>query len=510
MTFNQARHHLVLLGIGLAGVASVFPSIAQTAAEAESKSGAVVSPRVFLSETITDNAGVNQVNRTSEQVTEVGAGLRVNINRSRVKTLFDFGLTSVNYAQKTSANRTQRALASNGSIEAIDNFFFVDFGGTISQQAVSAFGVQSLENSVFNPNRTEVAAYQVSPRLVGQLGAFADYRVRLSRSVSTSDFSGSSSLTSSLGLSSKSVSRGLGWTTDVSRQDVSFSGGRPTQSNAANVGVTYRASPELLLSSVAGRESNNFTGQEQSSGRTTGYRLNWNPSDFASLTAGWNRRIFGSSHALALEYRSARTVWRFSDTRDVSEFYSGAPFGNQGSNYDLLFKQFESVEPDPIARALLVDAYLANNGLSATSKVAIGLQTAAVALQRKQDVSVALLGVRDTITVALSHAESTRLDTVSQASDDLLGAGVVSQSSFNLQLAHRLTPDYSLTMFYSASRSSASSLAADSSLKGVTVALSGRLSRKSSASVSVRHTSSSNSNTQFIENVLSGNINYQF
>lgn len=510
MTFIHARHRWVLCSVGLAGLASVCTSVAQTTAEAASPSGSTVAPRVFLSETITDNAGASSLNKKGEQVTEVGAGVRINLNRSRVKTLFDFGLTSVNYAQQTSANRTQRSLASNGSVEAIDNFFFVDFGGSISQQTVSAFGVQSLDNSVFNPNRTEVAAYQISPRWVGQLGSFADYSLRISRSVSSSDFSGSSSLTSTAGFSSKSVSRGLGWTADMSRQDVSFSGGRPTQSNTANAGLTYRASPELLLSSVVGRESNNFTGQEQSSGRTTGYRLSWSPSEVTSVTAGWNRRIFGSSHALSMEYRSARTVWRFSDTRDVSEFSSGAPFGSLGSNYDLFFKQFEAVEPDPTARALLVDAYLANNGLSPTAKVAVGLQTAALALQRRQDASVALLGVRDTITLGLSHSESTRLDTVSQATDDLLGAGVVTQSSVNLQLAHRLTPEHSLTVFYSASRSGASSTGINSTLKGATVALTGRLSPKSSGSVSVRRTSSSNSSAQFTENVLSGNINYQF
>ena len=473
-----------------------------------------VTPRVTMSETITDNVRLVGSNPQSEQITEVTPGIRINIAGTRLKTYFDLGLNQVIYAQGTSPNRSQiqNALNTFGTFEAVDNLAYVDFSGTVSQQTVSAFGTQSASNTSVNANQAEVSNYRISPYLRGRLFHAADYEARYSRTITRSDAVAASDVDSadtSLRLSGNSAFRNLGWSTDASRQTISYSEGRTSEADRVNFGLTYALTPQFNVSASAGRESNNFRALDKESSSTYSVGLNWRPSQLTGVSATRSRRPFGDSHNVSLEHRSARTVWRFTDSRDVTTTPSQTGFGSIGAIYDLLFSQFASLEPDPIARATLVDAFLQANGIAPSSNVVSNFLSSALSLQRSQNLSFSLLGQRSTVTFVATRTESNRLDSLATSVDDLATSSKIRQQGFNINFSHRLTPDYSMGALWSQQKTSGDANTQVTRLRSANLNLTGRIGKRTTAVVGLRRAVFSGQ-VPYTENALTGNLNVQF
>jgi len=476
------------------------------------KSGVTIVPRVTLTETLTNNVALSTVNPRSEQVTEISPGIRLQIDGARIKTYLDYAVTEVVYAKNTAPSNSLQALNAFGSVQAIENQLVIDFKGTISQQTISAFGSQSLDNTSVNANRTEVSTYRISPYFKGQLAGIADYEARYSRSITSSDAEAASTSTTndrSIKVTSSNSYKGLGWTADLTRQSVSYSEGRATESDTINFGPLYNVNPQIQVYAKVGREANNFTGETKQSYNTSTLGVKWVPSTLTTFNLERSHRSFGDAYNLSLEHRTARTVWKFTDNKDVSSTSGQTATSSKGSMYDLLFSQFASTEPDPAARARLVDDYLLTNGISATANADNSFQTAAISLQRRQELSFALLGVRDAITFVASRSESSRLDTVSTAVDDL-AAGQVRQQSLSLQFAHRLTPDYALGLLFSWQKNSGNASLSDTNLRSTNVIVGGKLGKKSTVLLGARRTVADGDSAPYSESAVIGQINVQF
>jgi uncharacterized protein (PEP-CTERM system associated) len=518
MSYFRNSCSLLQLPISALSVAMTLATVALTASAqdmelADAKRSIIVAPRVSLDGKFTDNVDLSNLNKRSELISEISPGIRLTIDGARVKTYLDYALTQVFYTNNSAGSHSRNALTAFGSLEAVDNWAYIDFDGSISQQTVSAFGVQSLDNAVVNPNRTEVSSYRISPYLRGQMGDLAQYEARYSRSVTDSDSqvaSGTTVTDSVIALSSGRSLRDLGWTADIGRQSVSYNQGRDTESDSINVGMFYNVSPQVRLSVKGGSESSNFTTLEKRSYNTNAVELNWFPSDLTSLSLTRSHRSYGDAYNLLVTHRSGRTVWKLVDAKDLSTATNLAGGGSIGSMYDLLFTQFASAEPDPIARATMVENYLQTNGISPTASATSGFLSSALSLQRRQELSFALLGVRDTITFIASRSETSRLDTLSASLDDLANFGNVRQQGFSVQLAHRLTPDYSLGVLLSQQQTTSASGTQDTRLRSLDVILSGKLGRRSTMSLGARHTVMDSDTTPYVESAVTGNLNVQF
>lgn len=474
-----------------------------------------IVPRVSITETLTDNVSLSNTSQQAEQITEIGAGIRINIDSGKLKTFFDYSLSNVMYAQGSSPNSTQyqNGLNTFGTLEVVDNWAFVDFSGSISQQAVSAFGTQSIDNTAINANRAEVANYRLSPYVRGRLGDMANYEARYSRAVSGSDATATSGVTTVDGvvkISGDSSFRSLGWSADASQQSVDYSAGRPTEVDQLNIGLSYLITPQLSVFAHAGREANNYTSFDKQSYGTSGVGVSWSPSETTKLSASRDHRSFGDAHSLSFEHRTARTAWKFTDTKDVSATPNQTGFARLGSIYDILYIQFASIEPNPISRAQLVNAFLQANGVSPNAVVVSSFLTSAVSLERRQDLSFALLGVRDTVTFIATRSESTRLDTLSTGVDDFTTSSLVRQRGFSVNYAHRLTPDYSLGILVSQQNTSGDSSLQDTTLRLLSVNVTGKVGKQATVSVGVRHVVSSSSTAPYVENAVIGSLNVQF
>ncbi|MBK5206984.1 MAG: TIGR03016 family PEP-CTERM system-associated outer membrane protein, partial [Polaromonas sp.] len=399
-----------------------------------------------------------------------------------------------------------------GTLEAVDNWAFVDFSGSISQQAVSAFGTPSIDNTSVNANRAEVSNYRISPYVRGRLGATASYEARYSRAVTSSDAAAISDVTTSDGavkISGGTAFSNLGWSADATRQSIDYSPGRPTEADRLNFGLSYAITPQLRVSANAGREANNYTSFDKQSYGTSGFGVNWSPSATTTLAASRDRRSFGNAHSLRFEHRTARTAWKFTDSKGVSATPIQTGIASLAIS-DLLYSQYLSIEKNPVSRAQF-NATLPLFGINPNDPFTFGFLTSALSLQRRQDLSFALLGVRDTITFVATRSETSRLDTVlTGIFDDLNTSSLVRQRGFSVNYVHRLTPNYSLGVLASQQKTSGVSSLQDTTLRLVNVSVSGKVGKRAAASVGVRRVVSSSNTVPYDENAITCNLNMQF
>jgi uncharacterized protein (PEP-CTERM system associated) len=472
-----------------------------------------IIPRVSVTETLTDNVALATANRQSEQITELSPGLRVTSDAGRLKGYFDYTLNTRVYAQNTSGRSSQNALNTFGTLEAVDNFAFLDFNGAISQQAISALGVQSSNAASINGNSTESTTLRMSPYLRGRLSSLAQYEARFSLTsnrtqsllisdVQTRDYS--------LNLKNQNTGSRLGWSLNATQQAIVYSAARSTESENLGGSVSYAIDPQINVSVTAGQESNNFTSMAKQSNWTSGWALNWNPSDGTKVSLSRQNRSFGESHNISVDHRTGRTVWRLSDSQDVTSTPSQTSIGSIGSTYDLYFSQFASLEPDPIKRAALVTSFLQTNGISASAPVISSFLTSAVSLQRRQDLSFSLLGLRDTVIFMATRSATSRLDTISTTLDDLSNATTVYQNGFSVSYAHRLTPDTAMNVLTSIQQSSDSQGLQDTSTRSLNMSISSKIGAKTTAALSARRVVFDSKAAPYTESAIIGTLNVQF
>ena len=472
-----------------------------------------IIPRVSMTETLTDNVALATTNRQSEQITELTPGLRVTSDAGRVKGYFDYALNTRVYAQNTSGRSSQNALNTFGTFEAVDNFAFLDFSGAISQQAISALGVQSSNAASINGNSTESTTLRMSPYLRGRLSSVAQYEARFSLTsnrtqsllvsdVQTRDYS--------LNLKNQNTGSRLGWSLNATQQAIVYSAARSTESENLSGSVSYAIDPQINVSITAGQESNNFTSAAKQSNWTSGWALNWSPSDGTKVTLSRQNRSFGESHNISVDHRTGRTVWRLSDSQDITSTPSQTSIGSIGSTYDLYFSQFASLEPDPIKRAALVTSFLQTNGISASAPVISSFLTSAVSLQRRQDLSFSLLGLRDTVIFIATRSATSRVDTISTTLDDLSNATVVYQNGISVSYAHRLTPDTAMNVLTSIQQSSDSKGLQDTSTRSLNMSISSKIGAKTTAALSARRVVFDSKAAPYTESSIIGTLNVQF
>src|SRR6185369_1938814 len=281
-----------------------------------------IKPRVTLTETLTDNVAINRTatSKKSDLITELAPGIRIEARTARLKGYFDYALRGQFYAQ-TDNNQTQNSLNTFGTLEAVDNWLFMDFSGTIAQQAISAFGAQSPDNSTINNNSTETATYRLSPYIRGQFAGTVDYLLRYNLSTTRSDGANLANvdLAQWVGqLKGSTPFQNLRWTIDGNQQTSEYSTGRKTEAETLRARGTYTLHPQFRVSLSGGRESNNYASQEQETHNTHGYGFDWNPPERTQLSAFKEKRFFGDGHNVSFNHRFPRSSIRYTDTRDVS------------------------------------------------------------------------------------------------------------------------------------------------------------------------------------------------
>jgi len=471
-----------------------------------------IVPSISITETLTDNSGLTSSNRRSDLITQVSPGLRITSTGGRVRGFLDYALSGVLYARGSASNEFQNFLSAAANVEAVENWAYVDVASSISQQVVSAFGTRSTDPSLTNPNQTETRTFSLSPYVRGTLAGAADYEARLTRSSTSNDAASASDVTTtqaSLRIGQRSSLAKLGWSADASHQVVDFSAGRQTENDQIRGVLSYAIDPELRFSAIGGYEANNYVSLDKEGHRIWGLGADWTPSERTRLSASTEDRFFGKSHSLVFQHRSARTAWTFSDTRDVSTGFDQPTLGTRGTAFDLFFSLFASQQPDPLLRARLVEEFLLAAGIPRDAVIFSGSSASAVTLQRRQEVSLALLGLRDTVVLSASQSKASRLDSVVVVSDDFANGNVVRERGLNATWSHRLTPQTALSVTGSISRASGTVGNQSTNLRTIFLAWSGRLGPRTSFSLGARRAAFRGSSEPYDETAVTATLSFQ-
>jgi len=480
----------------------------------DGRSGALaVSSNVGVTETLTDNVRLSSSEKLADLVSQLSAGIRLSSRSGRIQGSLDYTLTGYSYARGHGSNNFQNSLNAAGKAELVENWMSIDASAQVGQQAISAFGQQSIDPGLINNNRTEVRSVRVSPMVHGSIGGQIDYRGALSfastRSGAADSLGNGDTSTASVSVGS-SKSSTLGWTASVTRSHANYDASRSTDQESANLSLSYVPTSNWRLTGSLGRESTNLTSQDKTANATWGLGADWSPSNNIRLNAQLDHRFFGNGHQLSFEYRFPRSVFRLSSSRDINDGTSQGTSAPLGTAYDLFNTVFASIEPDPGKRDSLVRNYLQQYGVSPTALVAAGFLASSATLERRTDVSYAIQGVRSTATASFFDTTSSRLDRQSSGVDDLSGSNLLRQRGYGLTLGHRLTPQTGMSLDFSRQTTSGASSTRTSSLQTISLNLTTTFGERSTGTLAARHSAFGSTTQPYTENAVIATFGLRF
>jgi uncharacterized protein (PEP-CTERM system associated) len=169
----------IALAVALLGAASAAPTWA---------ANWTIVPSISLRETLTDNVDLSPPGEEqSDLVTEVIPAISIIGEGGRFRLNLNYSFDALLYARTGSANNENRSnLDAFGTLEAVENWLFIDARGVVSQQSISAFGTPATSAASATANRTQTSTYELSPYLRGRFGDLANYDLRYSAIYNTS------------------------------------------------------------------------------------------------------------------------------------------------------------------------------------------------------------------------------------------------------------------------------------------------------------------------------------
>lgn len=473
-----------------------------------------IEPRVSVGVTLSDNGSLSGSKGSNQQTLEVRPGVRGVFNTARIKGYVDYDLVGQARLQGSSGAKLRHSLDAAATVNAWDNRAFVDVSGSVSDEALSAFDAPRSGSSRINQSQT--ANFRVSPYVRGTLGSATDYELRYGLQSVTSESASRPDLSAqdaSLRLANRGTVGSFGWTLDARTQAIDYETGRNTRSDSVMGGLIYNVSPQLVVTGQLGRESNDILTLTRESYNTAGLQAEWRPSQRTRLSAGVQERYFGKGHNVSLQHSTGRTVWRYTDRKGVSNNGLQANAASQGNLYDLIDSWLMPTIPDdPVLRDQMVRAQLDILRRPADFEVFQTFLTSAATLERSQQLSLALLGARGVVTLALTRSDASRLAAPLAGApalpDDFDTNERIQRNGWNVAYAHRLTPLTSANVSITGSRSKGT---VDSSRStSLAVGLTTRLAPRTSASVRLSRTQHAGSVRDYGETVLAGVITHRF
>jgi uncharacterized protein (PEP-CTERM system associated) len=470
------------LGLGATGAISTDTGGSTSAA------GLRVQPRISLTQTWTDNLSLNDSAKDAALITLVAPGISVSSGAGRLRGNLDYSLNGLLYTKTDRSSDVHQSLAATGTLELVERRLFVDVRANYGQQQQSAFGQQtSAENAIRNLNSSDVATLYVSPRLLGRLGNIASYQMsgNVTETMVKHSITGDSRITS-LSLNTQGLASGpLNWTVSATTQNSSFDAGKDNSRSSATAGLSYRPDVDLTFSGNAGRERSDLQTGSRQAGPTYGLNAQWTPTPRTSVQGDYQSHDYGDSHTISFNHRFQRSSIRFSDTSSVSQGFNSQ--GGQQTNYSLFFFQFESREPDPVKRDLLVRQFLLENGLNPNAAANSGFVSSAPSLQRRQELSASWQGMRTTVTTTLSQSRNSRLGDQVPGSGDLSNSSLVRERNASATLAYRLTPTSSTNLVVTERQIRGDLSSQSSTLRTINASWNSRLGERGSVSVGARY-----------------------
>ncbi|MBN8517510.1 MAG: TIGR03016 family PEP-CTERM system-associated outer membrane protein [Candidatus Accumulibacter sp.] len=494
-----------------------------------------ITPTLAVTETLTDNVFLTASDKKHSLVTAITPGIAIDGKGARASLRLSYTLTgqfySPNYSdtdrlpgQKSASNSHQNALTAVGMLEAIEDWLFIEATGTISQQYLSAFGTVSPSNgnANVNNNQTETSSYSISPHIKGKLFSAAEYLLSYRATVTSSQSGLVSDTTASEWLGKLNGSTrwsALGWALDASRLTSNYQR-RDYEDTKYQLSLLYRINPQIQVSMFGGQESQNYVSLNQETHTTHGFGFVWTPGPRTELSATNNKRFFGNGYDVKFHHRMSRSMITYTASRNISAHPPGVGNTGQGSNYDAYYAIIAANNPgaSPESIRAQVSQVLQGRGIPADGTVVNGYLTNRPSLQESQQLSLALLGVRNSVTLNATESKQQPLGLVNGLTDDFSLANQITQRGFGIIWGHQLSGLSSLSLSLNQQRSiSARSGQSDTRTQGAYLLLTTRISPKTQANIGARRVvsdggaiSSGGLGAGYTENALTGTLSHSF
>ena len=240
----------------------------------------------------------------------------------------------------------------------------------------------------------------------------------------------------------------LTWGLNASNLKNEYDSGRSSESSSYGVRMSYRFNPQFQVSLLGGQESNDYVSLDQQTNYTRGFGFDWTPDQRTSVAANVRNRFFGTGYDVNISHRRRRALLTFVATRDVTSQPSGVSNTGLGTNYDSLYSLIAANNPglSPDGIRVQVTEALQARGLPTDGTVVNGYLTDREQLQELQQLSLALLGVRNTVTLNATRSEQQPLGLVNGVTNDYALSNRILQSGVGLSWGHQLTGLSSLSL----------------------------------------------------------------
>lgn len=475
------------------------------------------TPEISVTETYTDNAAlVPAPTALHSWVTETTPGIRIEKRGIRSNLFLDYRLHDFRYARDSRLNNSQRLLTSRATVEAVDNWMFVDASANITQQNRSAFNlVAATDSSGPNGNRVETATKQISPYIRGRLADLALYQLRfVGADIRSDDVALPDTKAKQWNgfIKNQHATAGFGWSIDGNALSFRNKAVGKLHDERLRALVSFEINPQLHASAIAGQEHTNFAGVQNQRATTSGLGLEWSPSVLTQFAAVKEKRFFGDSHSISLSHRTAFTAWKISSNRDLGALSGQLNASGTGSTAGLLADLLASAIPDPAAREAAVRQKLESSGIPAGSALSGGFATGRSYLLRSDEASIILLGANNTVALTLSRRDQKGLGTVAAATDSFSLSNDIRQQGVNLSWSHKLSTYASLSLIATLLRSEGLSVTTlNTSQRALNVLFSTRVGVHTYMSVGARRVQVDNSlNTSYRENAVLGSVSVRY
>lgn len=487
-----------------------------------------IVPRLNLLETYTDNVTLaGRGHEKGDFITQINPGIFLSGTGARLKVNVNYTMQNLFYANENNRNRTVNQLNAKENAELIKNFFFLDSSANISQQNISLLGPLTTNNENITNNRTTIKTYSISPYLRHNFSNFASAQARYTHNAvyaNTGGFSESQSDNILLNLTSGSAFRTLGWGLNYSKQKIDRLGtsisplNRSIENERYAGNLRYRVSSQFSLTGTSGYQKftyQSITGKSAGAFWTTGFI--WTPTERTSITANTGKAFFGTTYTLMASHRTRRSAWSLNYNQNITTTRDQFLIPATTDTANFLDQLWMSNIPDPVMRQQTIDAFIRDNGLSASIFDPINFLTTQFFLQKRLQASVALSGTRNTLVLSIFHMLR-EPQTLGDANDNLPGMNNLTLNSNTKQIggnalwSWKVTPRTNVNIGAVFIRSNILAIGREDETKTLRVGLTKQIQPKLNGSINLRHVerTSNQIGSEYRENAIIASLLMSF
>lgn len=419
--------------------------------------------------TLTDNVFYSATNRATDFITEVTPGITASVNSARLKLNGTAALPVYGYLAGNADPRISPTLNGNATLEAVENFFYVDARANVSTIYVSPLGPTAGYAGSASNNLEYQQTLAIAPYIKGRFAGEYSYLLRYENIWNDSTApNGIRTTGTNARARVESPPRVVQWSVEGTQNQVRYPVGADFENSILRARLTWRPDQQVSLFGIGGYES--FTtlagtgtssttsptaSSATSSSAVYGAGGTWNPTPRTSLNASWEERFYGPSYLAALNHRRSMSSWRLNYSRQ-SSFYPTEALrigaGDIASQLDTMFSQTIS---DPFERQLAVQNLLSQLGSPTQVGNAQVFYAPRVTLVERLEGTVGAIGRRNSVFLTLFASSTESLFPIADSLPlDIFSAfNQVRGRGFTVAGNHRLTPLTNLSLTYTLNRS---------------------------------------------------------